>query len=502
MTTKPVVRLLPRSTGFLATVLLILSLSLTSCDARSAFVPKKSSLVPSKSGLANVKNTNLAISSSSITDVATSSRELLSKVNNGGADSSKSSLSTAVFNLVKGIVGVGVLSLPAGVAAFGDAKSAILPAILLITIAGALSGYNFSLMGRICALTSATSYATAWQATIGASTSWIPAITVTLMTFSAVLAYSMVLAETFVGIAGMVGLGDLLGRTRILIGLTGSTLLPLCLMKDLKSLAPFSLLGIVGMLLTVGSMGVRYFDGSYKFPDGKFLSQVADNLKPAFGTAGASAVVSPKAFVLLGMLSTAYMAHFNAPKFYTELEDNTIARYNKLVITSFGISIAIFCMATALGFGTFGKACTGFVLSNYASKDSLIGLSRIAVAFSLIFTYPLVFVGCRDGVMDVLHIPSEKRTNAYLNKVTFAILGAITAVAMVLDDVSFVLSFGGATLGNALIYVIPALMFRKMVQDMGEKASSSLQKEVYFTNFSCVIGVVMGVIGTQMALKQ
>jgi len=485
-----------RSIVFLAAVLLVASLSLTSCDAQTAFVPKKSSLVPSRSGLANVKNANSVISSST-TDFA-SSRELLSKVNKGGVESSKSPLSTAVFNLVKGIVGVGVLSLPAGVAAFGDAKSAILPALALITIAGALSGYNFSLMGRICAQTSTTSYATAWEATIGASTSIIPAVTVTLMTFSAVLAYSMVLAETFVGIAGMLGIG--LGRSQILMALTGTTLLPLCLMKDLKSLAPFSLLGIVGMLITVGSMGVRYFDGSYKFPDGRFLSQVSETLKPSFGTAGASAVASPKAFVLLGMLSTAYMAHFNAPKFYTELEDNTIARYNKLVVTSFGISIAIFCAATALGFGTFGKACAGFVLSNYASKDSLIGISRILVAFSLIFTYPLVFVGCRDGVMDVLNVSFEKRTNAYLNKSTIIILSVVTLAALLLDDVSLVLSLGGATLGNALIYVIPALMFRKMVKDMGTEASASLQKETYFTNFSCLVGIVMGAIGSKMAL--
>jgi len=484
---------LPRSAILLTTALIFLIASLSMAEARSTFVPKKSSIIILKPGL--------GVANKGYFDDIAYSQGLLGKVNKGGVEGSKSSLSTAIFNLVKGLVGVGVLSLPAGVAAFGDAKSAIFPAIVLITIAGVLSGYNFSLMGRICALTSATSYSTAWKATIGASTSWIPAVTVTLMTFSIVLAYSIVLTETFVGIVGMVGLGDLFDRTNILLWLTVTMLLPLCLMKDLKSLAPFSLMGILGMLLAVGSMGVRYFDGSYQISDGRLLSHVATNLQPSFGTAGASAVVSPKAFVLLGMLSTAYMAHFNAPKFYTELEDNTIARYNKLVTTSFGISIAIFCVATALGFGTFGKACAGFVLSNYASKDSLIGLSRIAVAFSLIFTYPLVFVGCRDGVMDVLHVPSEKRTNAYLNKMTFAILGVVTVVANVLDDVSFVLSFGGATLGNALIYVMPALMFRKVVQDMGDNATEGMKNEVYFTNCSCLVGIVMGVIGTHMALK-
>jgi len=394
------------------------------------------------------------------------------------------------------------LSLPAGVAAFGDAKSAIIPAAILITIAGALSGYNFSLMGRICSYASATSYSTAWTEIFGPSSAWIPAVSVFAMTFLCVIAYSMVITETFLGISGMFGLGAT--RMQVLFGLTGTTLVPLCLMKNLASLAPFSLLGIVGMLLTVGAMAVRYFDGSYSTVEGagKFLEGVAANLQPSFGSNGAMAVFSPNAFVLMGMLSTAYMAHFNAPKFYTELEDNTIERYNQLVVTSFGISIMVFAAATALGFATFGKASAGFILTNYAAKDRLIGLSRIAVAFSLIFTYPLVFVGCRDGTMDVLRVPIEKRTAAYQDRLTFVVLGIVTVLALILKDVSILLSLTGSTIGNAMIYVLPALMFRKLVQNMGDSASASMKREVYFTNFSCLIGIGMGIVGTAMALKQ
>ena len=49
-------------------------------------------------------------------------------------------MSNEIFNLVKSIVGAGVLSLPAGIAAFGDASSAIFPAMVLITVIGAISG--------------------------------------------------------------------------------------------------------------------------------------------------------------------------------------------------------------------------------------------------------------------------------------------------------------------------------------------------------------------------
>jgi Transmembrane amino acid transporter protein len=69
------------------------------------------------------------------------------RISTGGGTATIPSL---IGNLVKAIVGVGVLSLPAGIAAFGNAPSSLVPALALITIIGILSGYGFSLIGRVC----------------------------------------------------------------------------------------------------------------------------------------------------------------------------------------------------------------------------------------------------------------------------------------------------------------------------------------------------------------
>lgn len=104
-------------------------------------------------------------------------------------------------------------------------------------------------------------------------------------------------------------------------------------------------------------------------------------------------------------------------------------------------------------------------------------------------------------MLDLAKVPSNKRSNGVLNAVTVAALSTITTLALVLNDVSFVLSFGGATLGNALIYVYPALMFRGAVKKMGDKASEGLKKEVKLALANASLGVVMGAIGAKMALK-
>lgn len=121
---------------------------------------------------------------------------------------------------------------------------------------------------------------------------------------------------------------------------------------------------------------------------------------------------------------------------------------------------------------------------------------------STIVSYPLVFSGARDGVLDLLSVPVEKRTSSNLNKVTVTLLSLLTGLALVVKDLSFVLSFGGATLGNALIYVYPSLMFQRVVRKMGDKASPRLKRESAFSWLIISLGVGMGLIGSKAALQK
>ena len=194
----------------------------------------------------------------------------------------------------------------------------------------------------------------------------------------------MILADTFQALAA--GMGMALTRTQSLLGITSLVLLPLCFLKNLASLAPFSLVGIAGMLYTTVAMGIRYFGGTYAVPSGKFLDSVI--AMPVFGST--SSVLNPKSLILMCMLSNAYIAHFNAPKFFNELKNKTLGRFNQVVGWSFGASILLYSVISGLGFLTFGAASNGLILNNYSTKDVLMGFSRIAVALSVIGRYALL----------------------------------------------------------------------------------------------------------------
>mmetsp|Transcript_2581 Transcript_2581/g.6195 ORF Transcript_2581/g.6195 Transcript_2581/m.6195 type:complete len:486 (-) Transcript_2581:201-1658(-) len=398
-----------------------------------------------------------------------------------------------IFNLVKGIVGAGVLSLPAGIAAFANAPGGVVPAVSLIAGIGGLSAYGFALIGRCCAYTNTKSYRDAWSATVSEKSSWLPATAVTFKTCAACLAYSMILGDTFVSLLSTVGIAAT--KLSVTLGLTGAVLLPLCLMKNLSSLAPFSLVGSLGMIYTALTMTFRYLGKAYT-ATGAFGADNVATLRPKFGSVGAAGAMTPSAAIFISMLSTAFMAHFNAPKFYNELKDKTLPKYYKVVSTSFAVSISLFALVAAIGFLTFGANSSGLILNNYSTRDGLMNLSRIAVAVSLVFSYPLAFVGARDGVLDLLKMKGTDKTQ---NVLTVALLSVITGAALVIPDVSFVMAIAGATLGNGLIYIFPALMFRGAIKKKAD-ATKGEKREVKFALGSALAGICMGIIGTKMAI--
>lgn len=208
--------------------------------------------------------------------------------------------------------------------------------------------------------------------------------------------------------------------------------------------------------------------------------------------------------VLVSMLSTAYEAHFNAPLFYRELRNNTVPRYSRMVYTSFFACVATMTAVTAFGFLTFGGACNGYILNNYANSDRLASLARIFVATSIVFSYPLCFVGLRDGVREMLGAkPGETKRRL---EWTLGLLGAVTAASLKLTDLGFVNSFGGALVGSGIIYVFPALMFlaplRKKLASGVEKLAARVRREMVVNDGIVVTGVIMGVLGCAVSVLE
>ena len=114
----------------------------------------------------------------------------------GAAVASKSSVTSSTLNLAKNIVGAGVLSLPAGIAACSASKKAAVPACGLIAGLGLISAYCFALVGRACAATGTTTYRGAWESAVDKDSGALITGITTFKTLVGCIAYCIIIGDT------------------------------------------------------------------------------------------------------------------------------------------------------------------------------------------------------------------------------------------------------------------------------------------------------------------
>jgi len=320
----------------------------------------------------------------------------------------------------------------------------LVPASILLAVLGALSAYTFQLYGRLTHDTQATNLGEVWERTKGKETSWIISASTFSFCFGVALVYSLVIGDFLSNLAMSFGrtLPAILAQRQFwILSVTLSTLLPLCNLKSLAALAPVSILGTAGTLLTTLFMAIRCpaivasspYSVATSGAIGKFAAAATPALAPQFNTY--SNLVSPAALIIAGMSTTAYLAHFNAPEFYhgfrntkiseddsdtttkTTVLDNSIAveeeesndrraalqKFGKMTGMGFAGVTVMNVIIMACGFLTFGGNCAGVVLNNYATADRGAIFSRLLMTISVIGSYPFLFGGCKTAFLQLFN---------------------------------------------------------------------------------------------------
>jgi len=178
----------------------------------------------------------------------------------------------------------------------GNNAGVLWPASVALLFMGAVFAYYFHLLGRICQMTGTVSYAEAWHRSEYGGAAWV-ALAVALKAGSGNLECSMILADS--GRDLLETAGVTVSRTTALWGITVVALLPLCLLKNLSALVPFSMAGLCAMLFTGGAVAVRYLDGSYSAPGGQFLADLPESRQPSFGSMGAAGALHVQVLLFL-----------------------------------------------------------------------------------------------------------------------------------------------------------------------------------------------------------
>ena len=145
-------------------------------------------------------------------------------------------------------------------------------------------------------------------------------------------------------------------------------------------------------------------------------------------------------FVLISMLASAFLAHYNAPKFYSELqapaEGSKLNRFNFVVASGFLAAAVVMGSVMVGGFLTFGSASQGLILNSYATGDPLAFLARLGIGMSIIFSYPLNFVGLREGILSSLGKTEEGKKTSVHVALTLALMFIMNGASLFLKGTS------------------------------------------------------------------
>jgi len=424
-------------------------------------------------------------------------------------------VSASTINLSKNIVGAGVLALASGVAAFSASPIAIVPAMALLLFLGGVSFYTFMLIARVGQEMGTATYKDTWAKIFGSQLSIIPALTIAFKTYVGGLSYTIILGDSFASIASLVGAPTLLRNSNFWVcTLSAFVLLPLSLLRDLSSLAVGSVIGTAGTLYTALFIWLRLLDGSYA-AGGAFHSAIAATAQPCFVAASAARpLLNPSAFVLVAMLSTAFLAHYNAPKFFNELAvptDGSLTKqqaFGRVCAQAFGLAALLMGSIMAGGYLTFGGASQGLILNNYATSDPLAFVARLGISTSILFSYPLVFVGLREGVLGMLGLRDKAALRSVHVTSSVLLVLIMNGLALKVKNLGLVVALGGALLGSMLVYVFPALMFifatRKEEAALaaeGKTLAPARRNEMFANIGLVVLGLFLSAVGCTMTLR-
>jgi len=214
------------------------------------------------------------------------------------------------MNLTKNLLGAGVLSMSGGIALYANNPWAVWNGCFWIVLQAAIFGYFCILIAKICKFTESRTIRQCWERTMGNRYAVAVVIVIGLNPCQGTLAYSAILSQTFQSLCQSIGIEFTHVESLLLVTIVA--LLPLCLMKNIHALAPFSILGTASVLLTACGMIYRCLDGSYR-PGGKFYDDLPPNMTPLFGDHYAP--WSPTVMPLVCMIFEAYVMHYNSPRY-------------------------------------------------------------------------------------------------------------------------------------------------------------------------------------------
>lgn len=400
-------------------------------------------------------------------------------------------------NLIKAIIGSGVLGLPA---AFSKCGWVLAMIVLLFSAVITSFGLYFTCKcgGRVgdrSANFGGVAYATV---------KWIAPITdffLFMTSFGGCISYLMIAGDSIppfiTGVAGVTD-GILLSR-QLWISIVWVVIgIPLTCARNINFLSYFSAFAIIFVWYIAVLVVLFYVD-----PGTPLLEPCLGKPDPCVGSIEAFKFESPLNF--MKTMPTFVFALGCAPQIlpvFNELKNPTIRRVNTMLAIVVGVVMVIYTAVGVCGYFTYGDSVSSNILNDYP-VSILATVARAAIAVSVSISYPLnTFPGRQSlvhavnliceitGKHELLEVGCRFQTILYWT-ITVVILVSTYLLALFVADLGVVFSLSGSLASSTLGFTLPGFFFFYLFK-AGEEPAFMRGLAVFLTLF----GLGFSVLGT------
>mmetsp|Transcript_97719 Transcript_97719/g.209690 ORF Transcript_97719/g.209690 Transcript_97719/m.209690 type:complete len:517 (-) Transcript_97719:63-1613(-) len=359
---------------------------------------------------------------------------------------------------------------PGGCLVVSNPQGDLAGSLIVMTVFLGLSLFGAYLCSRALTISGTWTMASCWRSIIGPKTSFVPLLATSLTCFSCAIGYAEFYSHMLATVFYWTPIPTLLSEPEefwsVLIALFPMSVL-VCL-KDISVMKPATALTMVSCTFTLVAVITRYFDGSYA-PGGHWF-----HFRQAHVSSGNDDFFAKHAFFLkhhtmpvrlFTSQAVLFLCHFNAAKYFSELENPKTDRFTAGIGLAMGLGF-MYCSGIMIFLNlTFGYRTTIITMDNYAPDDPLINVARVGLSLGVMGCYPLLFCGMREAAIEFLSdiLPDNKRTfQKVIFQNSFSLVMLVVSVIIELCSERFsllILRLGRTCFGTLLIYVIPVVLF-------------------------------------------
>eukprot|EP01083_Nonionella_stella_P268938 909465_1 len=373
-------------------------------------------------------------------------------------DSPKSGIFGTSLNFMNTQLGAGILGIPLAMSQSGAGLG-----LIFLIVCGFLVDYACRMIVRVAKKVEVYKLEELCEHALGRFGFYGVSIACGLFNFGAICSYSVMIMQTIPLVVGewIYGPDATCAQTTVVV-IVGTVVVhlmlsPLCLMKDLSSLAFTSGVSVVTFF---GIVVIAFFK--------------APEACAAFGPDE----LCPKPITFFSELDTSWFESFDTIGVYLfgiVCMDSVFQLYNSLHNATptrwrwtTHISIGTVCTLYA-GFSTyltawFGSRSKGNILCTFPKDDALINAARLTLGLCLALTYPMSNFLMRDYVFSILRpqFPNIAGSRAVLYGLTYGTLATTTLLALTVGDLGVFMAVTGNVAGAAIGFILPVLVYFKI----------------------------------------